>query len=186
MEHDEIDKPFPFTTDDRNQSGGKSEVLTNASKHKSPEKSTATTASFREARDTHTQITPPTRPVILQKGHSSNEYLDDFKQQKDIAAANCSDGHRREENRLKTDTCFIGLCFSTIGTSPQYSNRAGRVVLLRGMCAQQRPRLIHRNDGVVVYDDIAESDTISLKPVVQSFVKNMEDVVPHELVKLGQ
>lgn len=185
MEPDEIDKPFPNMIDDRNQSGGKSEVLTNELKYNTPKESTAMTTPLREARDTYIQITPPIRPVILRKEHNSNEHFD-FKQQRDIATANGSSGHLREENRLETDTCFVGLCYSTTGTSPKYPNRGGRAVLLRGMCAQQRPRLIHRDDRVVVYDDIGESDTILLKPVVQCFMKNMEDIVPHELVKIGQ
>ena len=184
MEQKEIDKPFPYTVDDRNQNGGKSEVLTNRLKEKTQKESIATTAPLRESKDTCIQITPRTRQVFLPKGHNSNEHFE-FTQQRDISATNRFSGHLREVNRLETNTCYVGLCFSTIATSPQYPNRASRAVLLRGMCAQQRPRLIGNNDRVVVYDDV-ESDNSLLKPVAQSFVKNMEYVVPHELVKIGQ
>ena len=69
-----------------------------------------------------------------------------------------------------------------MSSSTNPSDSFGKPVFLRGMCCL-KPILI--DNIVVVYEAIDEPEKSLLKPVIQYFIRNMEDEVPEELVKIG-
>ena len=170
------DDNFHTTVEDKNATGGNSELLL----HRESEKRQDTTGieNFRRVRSGQsketigTQSIVPSGQVFSGKAHDTNNNLD----------FELKDGDYFKE----ADSCFVGLSSST--NLKQYPHDAGIVVHLRDICGLQKPKLIgcsNDGQGVIVYQAI-QLENISVRPVVVSFLKNMEHEVPTELVKIGR
>ena len=175
--HEKDHHKFQHSVEDEDKTGSKSElllqVLVQAQEQRDKATDEITPGGVRNGQPDETceaQITSPGGRVFSRKGHEPV----DLERQR---------SHFQQDSGLEPNSCSIGLCSST--TSKQYPCKDAIVVFFRGMCSQQKPKLVGDKNRVVVYEPIQQENG-SLRPAILCFTKNMEAEVPKELVKIGR
>ena len=186
-------RPFHDSVESKNKIDHKSNLLrTHKEKQRDEEPSTTKalhTADYSLTEEEKIQTTE----AFLRQGHNSSETKEcfDIERQSFLERGCSSKEHSTSKQCKESSANRLGRCCQKGNrsvvpcSSTNTTYKDGNVVFLRGVCGMQRPKLIEGNNGVVVYEAI-ELDNILLKPVIKSFVKNMEVDAQKELVKIGR
>ena len=182
-----MDEQFPYAAEDSRHDGGKNELILRQ-KDQTLKETTAIKSPVRDVKLAHETLPNGQQFLREGQGYNQKESLNPVQEKESPNITLGSYLLLQPEKELETDTGFVGFQPSTTAVIRQYPQEGSIAVFLRGMSAQPRSRPIQLGDnhGVWAYEEVIERWESLLKPSVQCFTKNMEDEIPHELIKIGR